>query len=95
MLFLWANATSQIEYDKKAHFVAGAWISACTYHVAHGITNDKKKAFIISMMTGTLAGITKEIIDSQRPHNRFDTNDLATTILGSFTVSISFEIIIQ
>ena len=94
VLFTSINACSQeIPYDKKAHFVAGAWVSACAYPIVYSITKDKKKAFLYSLGASTLVGLGKEILDSTKPHNRFDSADLGTTILGGFMVSFTFEIL--
>ena len=72
---------SQIEYDKKAHFVAGAWTSTLTYAVVYNETKDKIKSSIYSIGAGVLIGTAKEIYDATLPNNKFDTKDLLATVL--------------
>ena len=84
---------SQIEYDKKAHFVAGAWTSTLTYAVVYNETKDKLKSSIYSLASGVLIGTAKEVYDSQQPNNKFDAKDLMATVLGSLTVTFIFTLL--
>ncbi|WP_347925750.1 hypothetical protein [Pontimicrobium sp. SW4] len=81
-----------ISDDDKLHFGTGALISGATYTFVYAKTKNKKKAFWISLGTSALAGLTKEIYDSTKKGNRFDTGELVATTAGGLTASITLNI---
>ncbi len=83
-----------ISDDDKLHFGAGALISGTTYTLVYSKTKNKKKAFWMSLGTSVLAGLTKEIYDSTKRGNKFDTGELVATTAGGFAVSISLELFV-
>ena len=93
MLPMVANAQF-ISDDDKLHFGAGALISGATYTYVYTKTKSKKKAFWMSLGVSTLAGLTKEIYDSTKKGNKFDTGELVATSSGGFTASITLEIFV-
>jgi len=90
-----SNCNAQfISDDDKLHFGAGALISGATYTYVYSKTKNKKKAFWMSLGMSTLAGLTKEIYDSTKKGNRFDTGELVATTAGGLTTSITLEIFV-
>ncbi|WP_299547722.1 hypothetical protein [Seonamhaeicola sp.] len=83
-----------ISNDGEYHFAAGAVISAGTYAIVYATTKDKKKAFWYGLGASTLAGITKEVIDSGKELNRFDAGDMAATSLGGLTASVTLSLFV-
>ena len=81
------------EKDKQLHFLSGMVISSVTYQLVYQKTKNKKKAFIYSLGTGILAGALKEFVDKNEPNNFFDKRDLLATGFGSFTMSLTFDIL--
>lgn len=96
LLFACTNLSQAqfISNDGEYHFAAGALISGATYAVVYSATKNKKKAFWYSLGASTLAGIVKEVADSQKLNNRFDIGDAAATTLGGLTVSVGLELLI-
>jgi hypothetical protein len=80
--------------DEKIHLAAGALISATTYTLVYTKTKNKKKAFWYSIGTTTLTAILKEVYDSTKDNNRFDSREAVATTLGGFAVSMTLEIFI-
>lgn len=78
--------------DDKLHIIAGAVISTGVYTMVYIKTKDKKKAFWYSLGVATIAGITKETIDSGKPNNKFDTGEAAVTALGGLAASFTLHI---
>ena len=78
--------------DDKLHFGAGALISGVTYTFVYSKTKNKKKAFWMSLGASALAGITKEIYDSTKKGNKFDTGEIFATTAGGLTVSLAINI---
>jgi len=73
--------------DKIKHYVAGASISALSYSlVAKSVSH--RDALLISFATGVVAGVAKEIYDPV-----FDKKDLAATVLGSFTFTVTINLL--
>lgn len=83
-----------ISTDDKLHFGTGALISATTYTVVYSVTKNKKKAFWYSFGMATLAGLSKEIYDSTKKLNRFDTGELVATSLGGLTMSTTINLFV-
>jgi len=83
---------SQIEYDKVQHFSAGAIFSTTSYWVVRDITQNKSKAFWVSIGTGVVAGTFNELFDVSQGY-RFDWADLGATVLGSLTVTLIYDIL--
>src|SRR5690606_811740 len=86
ILLLLSGYTMQaqfIEKDKQLHAAAGFVISSGTYIVVKQTTGSNKKAIIWSLATSTVAGITKEIIDSQGSGTPEFGDALATTAGGA------------
>ena len=89
------NCNAQfISDDDKLHFGAGALISGATYTFVYSKTKNKKKAFWMSLGASALAGLTKEIYDSTKKGNKFDTGELVATTAGGFTASFTLEIFV-
>jgi uncharacterized protein YfiM (DUF2279 family) len=80
--------------DEKIHLAAGALISATTYTLVYTKTKNKKKAFWYSIGTTTLVGVLKEVYDSSKDNNMFDTREAVATTLGGLTVSLTLEIFV-
>jgi uncharacterized protein YfiM (DUF2279 family) len=80
--------------DEKIHLAAGALISATTYTLVYTKTKNKKKAFWYSIGTTTLTAILKEVYDSTKDNNRFNSREAVATTLGGFTVSLTLEIFV-
>ncbi|OYX25155.1 MAG: hypothetical protein B7Z06_07760 [Flavobacteriales bacterium 32-35-8] len=83
-----------ISGDDKLHFGAGALISATTYAMVYGITKNKKKAFWYSLGTSTLAGLAKEVYDSNQENNKLDTGDMIATSLGGLTATVTINLFV-
>lgn len=83
-----------ISNNGEDHVFAGAVISATTYTVVYASTKNKKKAFWYSLGVSTLAGIGKEIYDSTKPLNKFDTADLLATSVGGITASTTLSLFV-
>ncbi len=83
-----------ITSDHKLHFGVGAVISATTYTVVYSATKNKKKAFWYSLGTSTLAGLAKEVLDSSKENNRFNTGELVATSLGGLTASATISLFV-
>lgn len=48
----------------------------------------------MSLGASALAGLTKEIYDSTKKGNKFDTGELIATTAGGFTASITLELFV-
>ena len=86
-------ANAQIPKDKQLHFAAGTIAGAFGYNYTYEKTNDKLKSTIAGIGLAILAGTIKETIDSRKPGNRFDPEDLTATTLGGITISITINLI--
>ncbi|MEC3908759.1 hypothetical protein VOI54_17155 [Tamlana sp. 2201CG12-4] len=96
-LYLTCTSLSQAQFisnDGEYHFAAGALISGATYAIVYTSTKNKKKAFWYSLGASTLAGVAKEVLDSQKEYNKFDAADVAATTLGGLTVSLTLELLV-
>jgi len=87
-LFLIIPLLSFGQQDKVKHFLAGSAISSATYSVVYLQTHNPKKAFWFGLASGVAAGIAKEIYDPV-----FDPKDLAATVLGSFTFTVTINLL--
>lgn len=95
MLFFTGLCSAQfISVDDKLHFGTGALISATTYTVVYVSTKNKKKAFWYSLGASALAGLAKEVYDSGKENNRFDTGELVATTLGGLTASTTISLFV-
>ena len=83
-----------ISGDDKLHFGAGALISATTYTIVYTTTKNKKKAFWYSLGTSALAGLAKEVYDSGKENNRFNSGELVATTLGGLTASATISLFV-
>ena len=92
MLLGMCSSHAQIKTDKKLHFVAGTIAGSAGYTYAWQKTKNKKTAFLVGIGTSILAGTIKEIADSTEKNNRFDKNDLAATVLGGVTISVTIDL---
>lgn len=73
--------------DKIKHYVAGVSISAISYSlVAPRVSH--RDALLISFASGVVAGVAKELYDPV-----FDKKDLAATVLGSFTFTVTINLL--
>lgn len=81
-----------ISSDDKLHLGAGAIISSATYIVVYNKTENKSKAFWYSLGVSALAGLGKELYDSTKKGNKFDTGELVATTAGGFVASITFDL---
>ena len=87
-LFLIIPLLSFGQQDKVKHFLAGSAISSATYSVVYLQTHNPKKAFWFGLASGVAASIAKEIYDPV-----FDKKDLAATVLGSFTFTVTINLL--
>ncbi len=94
VLFTGLCKAQTISGDDKLHFGAGALISATTYTIIYTTTKNKKKAFWYSLGTSALAGLAKEVYDSGKENNKFDTGELAATTLGGLTASATISLFV-
>ncbi|WP_034045050.1 hypothetical protein [Wocania ichthyoenteri] len=83
-----------ISTDDKLHFGAGALISATAYTIVYTTTKNKKKAFWYSLGASTLAGLAKEVYDSGKENNKFDTGEWGATTLGGLTASATISLFV-
>ncbi|WP_100611440.1 hypothetical protein [Confluentibacter lentus] len=83
-----------ISGDDKLHFGTGALISAATYGLVYSVSKNKKKAFWYSLGTSTLAGLAKEIYDSNQENNEFDTGEMIATSLGGLTATVTINLFV-
>lgn len=81
-----------ISADDKLHFGAGAVISGATYAFVYATTKNKKKAFWYSLGASTIAGLAKEVYDSGKEGNKFDTGEWVATTIGGLTVSTTINL---
>lgn len=78
-------------WDKAMHFGAGALAGEFGRAASRGLgeatglwKKDSKVANVVGpLATAILAGVLKEYLDSQDPHNKFDVKDAAATALGA------------
>jgi uncharacterized protein YfiM (DUF2279 family) len=90
-----SNCNAQfISDDDKLHLGAGALISGATYTYVYTKTKNKKKAFWMSLGMSTLAGLTKEVYDSTKKGNKFDTGELIATTTGGLIASFTLDIFV-
>ena len=93
LIYLFASvANGQIAEDKKLHFTAGGIASSFGYAYVFEKTQDKTKATFAGIGLAILAGTIKETIDSRKPGNKFDLEDLTATALGGITVSVTINL---
>ena len=78
------------ETDKQLHFAAGTIAGAFGYHMYQKEFGKvpQSHAILSGLATGFAVGTAKELFDTAIQGEKFDTEDLAATILGSFTASI-------
>lgn len=93
LLFISSCNAQLVKKDKQFHLIAGTLISSIAYPIAYNETKNKTKATIYAFATSIAIGAIKESIDTQRPSNKFDINDLAYTALGGAVISITFNIL--
>ena len=88
------SADAQIlqEEDKRLHFAAGIITSSLGYQFVYSKTQNKERALAAGVLTSLMAGISKETYDSFQPNNKFDNADLATTVLGGLSVSLTIKL---
>ena len=92
LFFTLSITNAQIQDDKKLHFAAGAIASTVGYEYVYSKTEDKNQALAAGILTSLVAGIGKEVYDSFQPKNRFDQQDVAATVLGGVTVSLTIKL---
>ncbi|WP_296382836.1 hypothetical protein [Winogradskyella sp.] len=90
--FLTTGNAQFISDDDLKHFAVGTVISGATYSLVYAKTKNKSKAFWYSLGASTLAGLSKEIYDGYIISGRFDTGELASTMVGGFVASYTFNI---
>lgn len=83
-----------ISEDDLKQFGAGVFISATTYTFVYSITKNKKKAFWYSLGTATLAGFTKETLDSSKFNTKLDTGEAIATALGGLTATVTLDLFV-
>ena len=83
------------QQDKQKHIVATAAISAlsdaiyCNYYQnRYNTAPSKTKRYLVSVSSGIIAGVLKEMYDKSQKNGRFDHKDLQADILGSILGSI-------
>lgn len=74
--------------DKQAHIAAGIYTGAVGYGVGYYFTNDRKKSKRISIGLTVAVGLAKEIADSTKKDNKFDSMDFVSTIFGGLALNI-------
>ena len=92
LFFTLSITNAQIQDDKKLHFAAGGIASVVGYEYVYSKTGNKNQALAAGILTSLVAGIGKEVYDSFQPKNRFDQQDVAATILGGVTVSLTIKL---
>lgn len=93
--FCFISYTSNAQFisdDDKLHLAAGAVISSGTYILVYSKTKNKSKAFWYSLGTSALAGLAKEVYDSTKKGNKFDTGEAIATTTGGLIASITFDL---
>ena len=82
------------ERDKQLHFAAGSIIGAFGYHMYQIEFGKVPQSYSIlaGLATGFAAGTAKELFDSAIQGEKFDSGDLAATVLGSFTIAVTIPI---
>jgi len=88
------NVNAQIKQDKVNHFIAGNLISSNASLITYKITDNKKKAFLVGLGTGVIAGAAKELYDSTG-RGTCDFTDFAWTCIGASVSSIVFTITLK
>ena len=86
-LFLLLPFVAFGQQDKIKHYVAGASISALSYSLVANRASHRD-ALLISFASGVVAGVAKELYDPV-----FDKNDLVATVLGSFTFTVTINLL--
>ena len=94
-LIITQSFTFNLSKDKKEHILETAFISALSdeiytkyYEKKYLSKPNKTQRYIISISSGILAGIIKELYDKSKSNNHFDNDDLKADILGSVLGSI-------
>jgi len=80
------------ETDKQLHFAAGNIAGILGYHLYSDKHFDKQGAVLAGLASGFALGTAKELFDTAIQGEKFDTEDLAATILGSFTIAVSIPL---
>ena len=80
------------ERDKQLHFIAGTVFGSLGYDFVYQRTKDKKKAILGGIAFSTLAGLAKELADSEMYEQKFDKKDLIATSIGGITVSLTIPL---
>ena len=82
------------ERDKQLHFAAGTIAGAFGYYMYQNEFGrvPQSHSILAGLATGFAAGTAKELFDTAIQGEKFDTEDLAATILGSFTISVVIPI---
>ena len=93
LLSLNSNAQLLTVGDKKMHYAAGYMFGGIAYGYVMEETDDKLKAFAASLGTALLAGTIKELIDSSKSDNKFDTRDLLATAYGGISIGLTFDLV--
>ena len=89
-IFYTSSNAQAIANDKIMHFLAGASITSVTYIGLERFELKHNERIVISVVTGIVAGILKETVDSRR--GVFDTKDLLATTMGSISIIIPIKI---
>lgn len=90
-LFASSMAISQVATDKVLHFMLGAIVGQSTSYLVNELTDNPKKAFIISFASTLAVGLGKELYD-QYIYGGFDLKDLLATSLGGLSVTIPMSV---
>jgi putative effector of murein hydrolase len=82
------------ERDKQLHFAAGSIIGAFGYHMYQKEFGKVPQSYSIlaGLATGFAAGTAKELFDTAIQGEKFDSGDLAATVLGSFTIAVTIPL---
>ena len=81
------------EKDKQMHFTAGAIVSTVTYGVVYNKTKSRKKALLYSIISSVAVGALKELADSRKSDNKFDTRDLLATTYGGISIGVILNLV--
>lgn len=80
-----------IPIDKQYHLAAGFAVGTVGYIVGWEITQDRRKAILISIGVTATVGLLKEWHDSKT--HEFDFNDVIYTTIGGLSASVTFDLL--
>ena len=79
-------------YHHNIQYIYPFYSSSLGYDFVYQRTKDKKKAILGGIAFSTLAGLAKELADSEMYEQKFDKRDLMATSIGGITVSLTIPL---